>query len=30
MSDSRKPDCPVIDNLETLVYPEDTVIFYPA
>jgi len=30
MSDSRKPECPVIDNLMTVVYPENTVIFMNA
>ena len=30
MSDSKKPQCPVIDNLETLVYPGDSVIWKKA
>ena len=30
MSDSRKPDCVVIDNLETEVFPGDSVIFRHA
>ncbi len=30
MSDSRKPDCSVIDNLETVVTPGDTIIFKKA
>ena len=30
MSDSKKPECPVIDNLETLVHAGDTVIFKKA
>jgi len=30
MSDSKKPECPVIDNLETMVFPGDTVIFMKA
>ncbi len=30
MYDSKKPGCPVIDNLETEVFPGDKVIFFKA